>query len=189
MRAEVIFQIIGRPEKFVVESMNDILDRLGKEKGVSVLKKKVHEPAEIEDRKGIFSTFAEAEIEFEKADGFFMMMFNYMPANVEIISPSEHKFKANEFNIFVNELLRKLHQYDNLAKAFILEKNSMQRYINELHEKLKSLGIGSEINLPKPESMDLGEEELEKTRQNKKTKKIKKGKKNKERPRRKEHKN
>ncbi|MBS3074792.1 hypothetical protein J4447_05075 [Candidatus Pacearchaeota archaeon] len=175
MKASVIFQIIGRPEKFVVESMNDVLERLGKEKGVSILKKEVHEPVEIEDRKNIFSTFAEADIEFQDTNGFFMMMFNYMPANVEIISPSEHKFKANEFNVFVNELLRKLHQYDNLAKAFILEKNNMQRYINELHEKLKSLGIGSEMNLPKPESIDLGEEELGpgKETRRKKKKKVK----------------
>ncbi len=166
MRAEVIFQIIGRPEKFVVDSMNDVLDRLGKEKGVSVLRKEVHEPSEIEDRKDIFSTFAEAEVEFENADSFFMMMFNYMPANVEVISPNEHKFKANEFNLFVNELLRKLHQYDNLAKAFILEKNNMQRYIDELHKKLKSLGIDIKIQIP--ESIDLGEEELNPSKTGKK---------------------
>ncbi len=172
IQASVIFEIMGRPKEYLVESMNEVVDNLSKEKGVKIIKRKVHEPKELDDRKGIFSTFSEIDAEFENNESFFVMMFNYMPANVEVISPSEWKFKRDEFNTFVNELLRKLHQYDNLAKGFIIEKNNMQNYINELHEKLKN--FSDEIKMPKYESTNLGEE-----RQEKKIKKEKNSKKSK----------
>lgn len=156
--ALIIFEIMGRPKEYLVQSMNEVIDNLSKEKGVKIIKRKIHEPKELEDRKGIFSTFSETEIEFDNNESFLTMMFNYMPANVEIISPSEWKFKMSEFNTFINELLRKLHQYDNLAKAFIIEKNNMQSYINELHEKLKN--FSDEIKLPKYEMANLGEETI-----------------------------
>jgi len=179
IRVSSFFQIMGRPREYVLSSMEEVLDNLGKEKGVKIIKRTVHEPQEAEERKDIFSSFAEAEIEFEKIEGFFMMMFNYMPAHIEILSPSEWKMKISEFNTFVNELLRKLHQYDGLAKSFILEKNNMQNYIKELHEKLGNLS--KELKLPKMETLelDLDEEKPEevKDKTKKKSKKAKKSKK------------
>jgi len=138
IQASIIFEIMGRPREYLVESMEEVISKVGKEEGVEILNKKIHEPRELEERKGIYTTFAEADMEFEKEDSFFMMLFSYMPANVEVTSPAEWKFQINEFNIFLNELLRKLHQYDNLAKAFILEKNNMQAYIQQLIQKIRA---------------------------------------------------
>jgi hypothetical protein len=156
--ATVIFEVMGRPAEFLVESLEGIIKKISEEKGTRLVKNKIHEPQEVGDRKGVFSTFCEADLEFDSPDALFMLVFNYMPANVEVTEPAEWSFKINEFNIFLNELLRKLHQYDSLAKAFILEKNNMQAYIADLQEKLKNLG--EEKNIPKLAVTDLGEETI-----------------------------
>ena len=166
IKASIIFEIMGRPKEFLVESLEEIIKKIAAEKGTRIVKSKIHEPQEITDKKGIYSTFTEIEAEFENQDSLFMTMFNYMPANVEVTEPNEWKFKINEFNIFVNELLRKLHQYDSLAKAFILEKNNMQAYINEMQEKLKNLS--AEIKMPKMEFSDFGDRPAEKKKTEKK---------------------
>lgn len=152
----MIFEIMGRPAEFLVESLEEIIKKISEEKGTKIVKNKIHQPVEVSDKKGIYSTFAEVEVNFENQDSLFTAVFNYMPANVEVVEPATWNWKINEFNIFVNELLRKLHQYDNLAKAFILEKNNMQAYISEMQEKLKNLS--DEIKMPKLEVSDFGEE-------------------------------
>jgi hypothetical protein len=171
IKANIIFEIMGRPAEFLVESLNEIIGKISDEKGTKIIKQKVHDTQELADKKGIYSTFAELEVDFDNQDSLFITLFNYMPANVEVIEPSEWKFKINEFNIFVNELLRKLHQYDSLAKAFILEKNNMQSYIRELEEKLKNLS--NEIKMPKMEFSDFGEETITSIKKEKKVKTAK----------------
>ncbi|MEK6918958.1 MAG: hypothetical protein AABW73_02870 [Nanoarchaeota archaeon] len=171
IKASIIFEIIGRPAEFLVESLEEVVKKVSEEKGVKIIKSTVHQPKDVPDKKGIYSSFVEVEADFDNQDSLFMTMFNYMPANVEIVKPEEWKFTINEFNIFVNELLRKLHQYDSLAKAFILEKNNMQAYINEMQEKLQNLS--EEIKMPKLEVSNFGEERAEK-KSSKKAKKSKK---------------
>lgn len=175
LKVSAIFQIIGRPKDYILKSMDEVLEKLSKEKGTKLTSKVVHETKELDDRKGIFSTFAETELEFEDINGLFMMIFNYMPANIEVIAPPEVKLKLNDVNTFFNELLRKLHQYDNLAKAFVLEKNNMLGYIKELQEKMKN--FADEKSIPRIEVSNFGEEELKPEKAKKKASKKAKRKK------------
>jgi len=52
LHATIIIEILGRPSDYVKESMEKIVDALGKENGIQVINKKVHEPKELEKQNG-----------------------------------------------------------------------------------------------------------------------------------------
>ena len=103
--ASFIIEMLGRPAEHVDETMEKLIEGLGKENGVKVINKTIHEAKELEIKKEekskneknkedvqirqkLFTSFAEVEAEFEKIEYLMMTAFKYMPANIEIISPS-----------------------------------------------------------------------------------------------------
>ena len=50
IKAAVIFEMMGRPPEHLKETMNKLIDTIGQEKGVNILKKKIHEVKKIEDK-------------------------------------------------------------------------------------------------------------------------------------------
>jgi hypothetical protein len=48
---------------------------------------------------------------------------------MEIIEPEELKIKNSDLNMFFNELSKKLHQYDELAKALMIERRIIAQKI------------------------------------------------------------
>ena len=87
INAMLVLEIIGRPPGHLVETLEEIIDKIGKTKGVKLIKKTIHEPKEISGKKDIYNTFSEVEIEADEPIVIVNLIFNYMPAHVEIISP------------------------------------------------------------------------------------------------------
>ena len=84
INAILVFDIIGKPPEHLTETLNDIIKKIGEEKGVSVKETKVNEPVFMKDQKEFYTSFAEVEIEVEEILYLAMLMFKYMPAHVEI---------------------------------------------------------------------------------------------------------
>ena len=59
IRVILIFEIIGRPPKHLVDSLGKIIKEVDKEKGVTVISKNIKDPSELKDKKGFYTTFAE----------------------------------------------------------------------------------------------------------------------------------
>ena len=76
VKALLIFEILGKPPEHIVITLEQLIDRLGENKGIKVTDRKVHEPHPVERKddkgdiidkvEGLFSTFAEVEVEVEK---------------------------------------------------------------------------------------------------------------------------
>jgi hypothetical protein len=132
IRAEMIIEVIGRPAEHLTETLNKIADEIGKEKGVEVLRKKVNESLPMKDQKDFFTNFAEIEVEVEEILYLAILMFKYMPAHIEIISPGEIPLTSNGWNDILNELTRRLHGYDEIARVLNVEKNLLERKLREL---------------------------------------------------------
>lgn len=157
IRAIMIFEIMGKPAEFIKESLIGIMDKLAKEKGITVINRKIQEPKKLEDAE-IFTTFSEAELEVDSIQRMIILMFQYMPAHIEIISPNEVKIKNFDLCSVCNDLMARLHAYDDMAKTVLFEKNNLVRQMQELAQQGK-------IQLPKERP------------QEKKAKKVKKKKK------------
>lgn len=138
INAILVFDVIGKPPEHLTETLNDIIKKIDEEKGVSVKEKKINEPVFMKDQKEFYTSFAEIEVEVEEILYLAMLMFKYMPAHVEVISPELITLVNNGWNEIFNELVRRLHGYDEIARVIQMEKSILEK-------KLKGL-IGEEEN-------------------------------------------
>jgi hypothetical protein len=135
IKAVMIFDIIGKPPEHLTETLNDIINKIDEEKGVSVREKKVNEPVLMKDQKDFYTSFAEVEVEVEEILHLVMLMFKYMPAHVEIASPELIALTNNGWNEILNETTRRLHGYDEVARVLQVENAKMQKELKETEKK------------------------------------------------------
>jgi hypothetical protein len=127
-----ILDIIGRPPEHLVETLENLIKEMSNEKGVEVKSKSIKEPVLMKESKQFYTTFAEIEIEVEDMLYLAMLMFKYMPAHVEVISPEIIAVSNNSWSEILSELTRRLHAYDEVARLMQLEQKKLLKKIVEL---------------------------------------------------------
>ena len=132
MKAIVIFDIIGKPAEHLVETLEQFITAVDNEKGINVLSKNIKEPVSMKEQEGFYTTFAEVEVEIEEFLYLFVLLFKYMPAHIEIVYPEIIAFSNNGWNDILNELARRLHGYDEIARMMQIEKEMLLKKIHEL---------------------------------------------------------
>jgi len=132
IRAEMIVEVIGRPPAHLIETLNKIIAEIDKEDGVRVLGKKVKEPQLMKEQQELYTAFAEIEVEVKEILYLVMLMFKYMPAHVEIVTPEAIALTNNGWNEILNELIRRLHGYDEVARILQVEKSILEKRLREL---------------------------------------------------------
>ena len=165
----MILDIIGRPPEHLVESLEKIIEEMGKEKGVTLKSKQIKEPTVMKDQKDFYTTFAEIEVEVDEILYLAILMFKYMPAHIEIIQPELIALSNNGFNDILNELARRLHGYDEIARIMQIEKQILLKKIQELGGEIPAQIMP--LQAPPPQT----QENLEKPKAKKKSQ-IKKSK-------------
>ena len=130
--AVMILEAIGKPPEHLTEALENLIKEIEKEKGVTILAKKINEPILMKDQKDFYTTFAEIEVEVEEVLHIAILMFKYMPAHIEIISPELIVLTNNGWNDVLNELTRRLHGYDEVARVIQVEKSILEKKIREL---------------------------------------------------------
>ncbi|MBI2004118.1 hypothetical protein HYS72_01505 [Candidatus Pacearchaeota archaeon] len=131
IKAIFILEIIGRPKEHLVQTLEKIIEAIKGEKGVKVIESKINEPVELKNNKDFYATFAEVEIEAEEILQIAILMFKYMPANIEIIEPELIALSNNGWNDILNELARRLHAYDEMARVLQIQTAKLQRELKE----------------------------------------------------------
>ncbi|RLG15531.1 hypothetical protein DRN69_02835 [Candidatus Pacearchaeota archaeon] len=149
IKAVLIFEIIGKPKEHLIQTLDEMIKRIDSEKGVSVQGKDIKEPILMKDKVGImnkekieknkdfYTTFAEVEIEVEEILYLAILMFKYMPSHIEIISPELIILSNNGWNDILNEVTRRLHGYDEIARVMQVEKVILEKRIRGLLEQNK----------------------------------------------------
>lgn len=135
IRAVMIFEIIGKPAEHLTASLNDIVKGIDNEKGVEVKEKKIMEPILMKDQKDFFASHAEVEVEIEEILNLVMLMFKYMPAHIEVISPELITLANNGWSEILSELTRRLHAYDEVARVMQNERFILEKKLQELLPK------------------------------------------------------
>ena len=132
IRAILIVEVIGRPPEHLTETLNNIISKIDEEKGVIVKEKRLHEPILMKKQKDFYTSFAEVEVEVEEILNLAILMFKYMPANVEILSPELIALTNNGWSDIFSELTRRLHGYDEVARIIQVEKNILEKKLREV---------------------------------------------------------
>lgn len=136
IQCRFILEILGRPPEHIVQGLQMIIEKLKQEKGIKIQHFNVHEPVQVKDSKDLYTTFADIEVEVDSLHFLFTILFNYMPANFEVIYPEKLTLDNNELNQLVNELAQRLHNYDAIAKNIIGERNFLLQKIKEISPQL-----------------------------------------------------
>lgn len=134
IRTVMILEMLGRPADYAKEIMVKVVDAISKEKGVELIKKSISAPKQIENS-NLFSLFAEIELDVENINQLFGLIFAYMPSHVDIITPENLKVSNSDLNMFANQLVIKLHQYDEIAKTITMERNILKEQLVKKEEK------------------------------------------------------
>lgn len=142
----MIFEIIGRPKEFVKETIEKVVENIGKEKGIELKNSKIAEIKELESN--LFGTFADVDIRIDNLERLFNLVFEYMPASIEIVSPSKLSMSINEINSFLAELGKKLHRYDAVTKTAIMEREIL---INKIKQYEPNFSISEILGKPDKE--------------------------------------
>ncbi|HLC78492.1 MAG TPA: hypothetical protein VJH92_05180 [Candidatus Nanoarchaeia archaeon] len=137
IEAALIFEVLGKPPEHLIESLEEIIKQIGSEKGISIKEKTVHEPIPVKENEEIFTSFAEIVAEFEDAGKLLMVLFKYMPAHIEVIYPEKITLKNNEINEVMNEIARRLHAYDEVARVIQYEKSVLETKLKDVLSKDK----------------------------------------------------
>lgn len=157
VNADLILEVIGKPPEYLTNTLNGLIDQINKEQGIKVKIKDVKEPKKMEEKPKIagsskgklkveeqgdfYISFAEIEIEAESISNLTLLIFKYMPAHIEIMSPSSLTLTAGGWNEVLNELIRRLHGYDEIARVLQVEKaileNKLRSILNSSDEVKK----------------------------------------------------
>ncbi len=151
INAAIILEILGRPPEHLVETLENISNQIGKEDGIKIVDKKINPPVLMKEQKDFYTSFAEIEVEAKNLLYLTILIFKYMPAHIEIISPQNISLTNFEWNDVLNELARRLHGYEEIARILQTEKTILEN-------KLKTI-------------METKEDKKEKTKQKKEKKK------------------
>ncbi|MBI2043415.1 hypothetical protein HYT25_03435 [Candidatus Pacearchaeota archaeon] len=137
IQAVMILEALGKPPEHLTETLNNLAKEIEKEKGVHVISKKINEPVEMKDKKDFYTNFLEIEVEVEEILHLAILLFKYMPAHIEIIYPEFIALTNNGWNDIFNELTRRLHGYDEIARIMQIEKNILEKKLREILSKDK----------------------------------------------------
>jgi len=156
IKAAFIFEMLGRPADHLKKTLVEFVDKLETIPSVKIENKTVHEPKPVEEEnvKDLFTTFAEVEVSVEGFSALSAIIFNLLPAHVEIIEPTNLNFANDELSNFLSDLTVKIHKYDELVKRISFEKNILTRKLAEADVEIKKLGGESILKNPEDNSKD-----------------------------------
>jgi len=145
----MIFEAMGRPKDHLTFVMDELIKKIDQEKGISITNKDIHEPKLIENKddkgeiikyeegKEMFSNFCELGLEADTLMDLMRVLFLYMPAHIEVISPSNFELKNFDLGAIANEIIKKLHNYDAIAKSALIKNKILEDKLKEYIDKEK----------------------------------------------------
>jgi hypothetical protein len=124
--ASLLLEVIGRPAEYLTETLNNLIKDIEKEKGVKLKDKRINPPILVKEQKDFYSSFAEIEVEVEEIAYLVSLIFKYMPAHVEIISPQNISLSNSGWADILSELTRRLHGYEEVVRIIDNEKTILE---------------------------------------------------------------
>lgn len=116
VKARIVVEIAGTPKEHVEETMKMVIDKLKEFKGVKLLKETTYKAEQVEQLKGMWSSFSDLDIEVDNVEILAAVCFDFMPSSVEILKPEKLEMESKVIMDVFNDLLAKLHQYDMVVK-------------------------------------------------------------------------
>lgn len=112
--SNAILEVLGKPDKYVEESLKKFVDKIKADSSFEILNEDFH-PVEPQ-KEGLFSAFVELKIFAKDMNSMIGFCFDYMPSSIDVVEPSNIKFDSKVVSDFLNDLMARLHQVDQVAR-------------------------------------------------------------------------
>lgn len=132
LQVNIILEILGKPAENVQTALKLLIERLGKENGVKITEQTIHEPSPLKEHPDLYTAFADLILELDSLDNYFGIIFAYMPAHIELITPEVINLKNEDLNILANKLASRLHDYDAIAKKLLFDNEQLANKLREI---------------------------------------------------------
>ena len=144
LMTKLIIEIAGFPESHVNDTLKLVSEKFGENvKEIKVRSRVIQDAQKItlDPKKSLeeskfFSGFIEFEADVADLITMVGIIFDWMPASIEVIEPETTIETSANINGFLNDLCARLHQYDSKIKAL----------------KAHNVILNRELNLHKPSS-------------------------------------
>jgi len=144
IRAILIMEVLGKPPEHLKEVLEGIIKSMGEGEGIKIFESKVNESVELKEEPEFYTNFAEIEVEVDELKYLASIIFNYMPAHVDIIEPEKITITNNYLGEFLSEIVRKLHGFNEIAGIAQAEKNTIKFKLDFLDTKLAGKRVENE---------------------------------------------
>ncbi|MFH1770430.1 MAG: hypothetical protein ABH828_02635 [archaeon] len=160
IQAVIMFEVIGSPEDYVVQALNNHMDKLKADKDLEVIRIDIEKP---EQQDTVWSVFAEVELLVKNLEKFTWICMNFMPASVEIMAPKELVFKGRDLTNWLNDVLAQVHEIALISQQVGQQSKQMLKSMNALVRNSVLVCIDSGIHKASEIAKKIGilEKELE----------------------------
>jgi len=140
---KIMLQIAGSPPEHIDKTMELVLEKIRGTKDAKVVKEEVYKAKPDETDTKVFISFSEIEMLVKNINVMTGLVYDYMPASIEILEPTELKFSSHDQTMFLNDILARLHKIDmvlknNTAENKILNDNCVALFKNIFKISLRS---------------------------------------------------
>ena len=126
----VMFELVGNPKEHVKTALELVEKNIKQDKEIIWVGHEVGTPEEVEG--GMWGAFIDAELLVKDLNKLSWLAFNFAPASIELLDPSELKIKDKELTDFFGDLLSQVHTM-NSSLIDIKSKNmALQKNINAI---------------------------------------------------------
>jgi hypothetical protein len=125
IRVRVMFEVLGSPKEHVEGSLKKYMVEVKSDPHILLVSEEYAEPME---KDGLWTTFCEADLLVLGLEKLSWLCVNYTPASIEVIDPPTLTYRNKDLNVWLNDILSKLHEVGIITKAVnqknkVLERN------------------------------------------------------------------
>lgn len=145
IRISVMFEIVGKPQKHVEETIKAYITNIKTTEEILIIKEEFEPAEDVGDE--LFSAIAEIDMLVENVEKLTWLAINFTPASIEVIEPAQLIVEQKEITHWMNDLLSKLHEIGMVQKAAGSQIETLIRNFNSMTRNaiLLVLNEGAEI--------------------------------------------
>ncbi len=136
VRAIMIVEIAGRPPEHIKEALKAHVGVMKSMKGVNYISETFSDAKLVDKEKDIYSSFVEVEVEVESFLKLTELMFDFLPASIEVLEPDNLKFNSQEATNFLSDLSGRLHKYDEIAKIAQMKNQQLMQHLQKIQQAI-----------------------------------------------------
>lgn len=138
--ATAVVEIVGRPKEHVEKILNDVSSKID-EQGYKTERVEVMDVEELEDEKGLFSGFFEADLQLKNHEQLFGFIQDFNPTSIEVSDPEDFEMSLADYNALVTTVAATVQQYDQLLKQRIAESAALKERVDLLARNIIMLSV------------------------------------------------